>query len=98
LLKTANGREQIVELTTEAGARDFFDIEASLPQGVGVDQIRRLIIRHNPNSKPFLNITARQTTEGRRLASPQKPSDHQKTHFAHRIAPLKFVTRLKNVK
>jgi hypothetical protein len=83
LLKTADGREQIIELTTEAGAGDFFDVEASLPQCVGVYKIRRLIIGHNPDSKPFLNITARQTTEGRRFSRPQKTPDHQKTHFAH---------------
>jgi hypothetical protein len=88
LLKTANGREQVIELTAKACARDFFDIEASLPQAVGVDQIRRLIIGHNPDLKPFFPVTARQTTEGRRLARPQKTADHQKTHFAHRIAPL----------
>jgi hypothetical protein len=83
LLKTANGREQVVELATEAGARDFFDIEAALPQGVSVNQICRLIIGHNTDAKPFLNITARQTTESRCLAGPKKTSDHQKTHFAH---------------
>ena len=73
LLKTADGREQIIELTTEASSGDFFDVEASLPQCVGVYKIRRLIIGHNPDSKPFLNITARQTTEGRRFAAPRKP-------------------------
>src|SRR5262245_48862536 len=97
LLKTADGREQIIELTTEAGAGNFFDIEAPLPQSVSVDQIRRLIIGHNPDSKPFLNITASQTTESSRLARPQKTSDHQKTYFAHRIVPLMLVKRLKNV-
>ncbi len=60
-----------------------------------VHQIRRLIIGHDSNLQPLRHITARQPTEGRRLASPQESAYHQEAYFAHKIVLSDLVTRLK---
>ena len=79
-----NGTGQAVEIAAEAGTCDFPDVEAGGPQGVRVDQVRRLVVRDDARpSNPDRSTICASRAIVVVLPAPRKPPIKHKTHGWH---------------
>ena len=74
---------QIVEFAAKTSPGYFAYGETLVPEGLGVDEVVRLIVRDQPDLQTLVHVVPGKAGDGRRLACPQKAADHGESNGFH---------------